>query len=52
MAIECKNGVIWVTCPGEYQDHILYAGKRYIPKTKGLIVIQAIGEARLDIEEN
>lgn len=52
MAIECKNGVIWVTCPGEYQDHILHAGKRYIPKTKGPIVIEAIDEARVDIEEN
>jgi hypothetical protein len=45
MAIECKNGVIWVTSPGEYQDHIL-------PKTKGAIVIEAVGEARVDIEEN
>jgi len=52
MAIECKNGVIWITCPGEYQDHILHAGRRYVPKTKGPIVIEAIDEARVDIEES
>ena len=52
MAIECKDGLIWVTCPGEYQDHILRAGRRFVPKTKGTIVIEAIGESRVDIEES
>jgi len=52
MAIECKNGVIWVTCAGEYQDHILGAGKRFVPTTKGSVVIEAIDEACVDIEEN
>jgi hypothetical protein len=52
MAIECTNGVIWVTCTGEMGDHILQAGKRYVPKAKGPIVIEAIDEARVDIEEN
>ena len=52
MAIECKNGVVWVTCAGEARDHILQAGRRYVPKAKGTIVIEAIDEARVDIEEN
>jgi hypothetical protein len=52
MAIECKNGVIWVTCAGEHRDHILHAGRRYIPRTKGSVVIEAIGEACVDIAEN
>ncbi|HEX5943395.1 MAG TPA: DUF2917 domain-containing protein [Anaerolineales bacterium] len=52
MAIECKNGVVWVTCAGEHQDYILRAGRRYVPKTKGAIVIEAIGESRVDIEES
>ncbi len=52
MAIECKNGVIWVTCAGEHQDYVLRAGRRYVPKTKGAVVIEAIDEARIDIEEN
>jgi len=52
MAIECTNGMIWVTCAGEHQDHILPAGRRYVPQTKGPIVIEAIGESRVDIEES
>ena len=49
--IACKNGLIWVTCAGEHKDHILPAGKRYAPKTKGMIVIEAIDDACVDIEE-
>ena len=51
MAIECKEGLIWVTCTGDARDHMLQAGKRYVPQTKGSVVIQAIDEACVDIEE-
>ena len=51
MAIECKSGVIWVTHSGESQDHILCAGRQYISKTKGKIIIEAIDEACLNIKE-
>ena len=51
MAIECRNGVIWVTCAGEHQDYMLRPGRRYVPKSKGNIVIEAIDESRVDIEE-
>jgi hypothetical protein len=52
MAIECKSGVIWVTHSGENQDYMLKAGKRFTSRTKGKIVIEALDEACLDIEEN
>ena len=52
VVVACKNGVVWVTCEGELRDQILRAGRRYSPKTKGNIVIEAIGEACVDIEEN
>ena len=51
VAVTCKNGMLWVTCEGEMRDQILRAGKRYVPKTKGNIIIEAIGEARVGIEE-
>ena len=51
MAIECKQGVIWVTRTGEYQDYMLRPGRHYIPKAKGQLVIEAIDDARVDIEE-
>lgn len=52
LAVSCKNGMIWVTCEGEMRDQILRAGRHYIPKTRGNIVIEAIGEACVGIEEN
>lgn len=52
VAVECKTGIVWVTCSGDGNDHVLDVGSRYIPKTKGNIVIQSIGEARVDIIEN
>ena len=51
MAIECKDGVIWVTRAGGHKDHILNAGDRYIPGDKGNIVIQSIGKSRVNIIE-
>lgn len=52
VAVTCKNGMVWVTCDGELNDHVLDAGRRYSPETKGSIVIEAIGEACVDIEES
>ena len=51
MAIECKNGVLWVTHSGEGQDYMLRAGRRYEPKTSGSVVIEAMDDACVDIEE-
>ena len=52
MAIECNTGVIWVTCAGETEDHIIHAGSSYLPTAKGSVVIEAIDEACVDIAEN
>lgn len=52
VAVSCKNGMIWVTCEGEMRDQILRAGRHYTPKTRGNIIIEAIGEACVGIEEN
>ena len=50
MAIECRQGVIWVTRAGERQDYTLRAGRHFIPKGEGRLVIEAIDDARVDIE--
>ncbi len=51
MAIECKHGVIWVTHSGERQDYMLRAGRQYMPKGQGTLVIEAVDDACVDIEE-
>ena len=52
MAIECKEGVIWVTRAGDPQDYTLRAGRHYMPKGKGSLIIEALDDARVDIEES
>ena len=52
MAIECKDGVIWVTRTGGHKDHILNAGECYIPAASGSIVIESIVESCVNIVEN
>jgi hypothetical protein len=51
MAIECKSGVIWVTHSGDYKDYVLQAGRSCVPQGSGNLVIEAIDDARVDIEE-
>jgi Protein of unknown function (DUF2917) len=51
MAIECKQGVIWVTSSGDYRDHMLSAGQCYVPVKKSQVVIEALHDARVDIAE-
>jgi hypothetical protein len=51
MAIECKEGVIWVTHSGERQDYLLRPGRHYFPNGDGSLVIEAIDDACVDIEE-
>ena len=51
MAIECKEGVIWVTHSGEHQDYMLRPGRHYMPKGKGSLVIEALSDSCVDIEE-
>ena len=51
MAIECKDGVIWVTNSGERKDYILDTGRRYEPKSPGNVLIEAMDDACVNIEE-
>ena len=52
MAIECTKGTLWVTSAGDNRDHMLQAGRRFVPKTNGTVLIEAIDDACVDIEEN
>jgi hypothetical protein len=52
MAIKSDQGTLWVTVSGDNQDHMLYSGQRYaVPGTKGKVVIEALENAKLRIEE-
>jgi len=51
MAIKCNHGILWVTYSGDYEDHFLVAGNRVVPPKKGKVVIEAIKDSSLNVEE-
>lgn len=51
MAIECKQGVLWVTSSGDKDDHVLSAGQFYMPVNNKKVVIEAIDDSCVDLEE-
>ncbi len=52
MAIECKDGVLWVTVSGDNRDHMIFAGQRFNPVKGTKVIVQALKDSNLDIEEN
>jgi hypothetical protein len=51
VAIDCKDGVLWITNSGESRDHILVTSDRFSPKRKGSVLIEAMRDSHVDIEE-
>ncbi|MCI0520293.1 MAG: DUF2917 domain-containing protein [Chloroflexi bacterium] len=52
MAIECKQGMLWITSDGDLGDHLLTAGERFTPKKRGKIIIEALRDACLCVSDN
>ncbi len=50
--IECKQGILWLTCDGDLQDHVLEPGQRFIPTKDGRIVIEAMRESSFTMSKN
>ena len=51
VTIDCQDGLLWVTNSAERRDLMLRRGRRYIPGAAGDVVIEAIRDATVDIEE-
>jgi hypothetical protein len=51
VAVNCNHGVLWITNSGDPYDHIIGAGRRFTPKRKGNLLIEAMRDAYVDIEE-
>ncbi len=51
LAIECKQGVIWITYAGDFTDYILNPGERFQPRFTGPVTIEALDDACLNIAE-
>jgi hypothetical protein len=52
MAIECKQGIVWVTRTGDSHDTILTPGESYLPEKGGKIVIEAMRDALICLADD
>ncbi len=51
MSIKCQGGVLWITNSNDPRDHILVHADRFSPQRKGNVLIEAMRDAAVDIEE-
>ena len=47
--IECDDGVLWVTQKGDREDHILLRGDKLVIEHRGKVLIEAMREADVTI---
>ncbi len=45
--IECQQGEVWITQESDHRDIILQAGQGYRVEKRGLVIVQAIGGAKI-----
>ncbi|MGH7370523.1 MAG: DUF2917 domain-containing protein [Candidatus Methylomirabilales bacterium] len=48
-AIFCLEGIAWVTQEGDLQDHMLRPGEEFVISRAGLVVVQGIPDAEIQI---
>jgi hypothetical protein len=49
--IGCTAGIAWLTVAGEAGDILLTAGESHLVRSNGLALVEAIGTARVQIEQ-
>lgn len=49
--VRCFSGALWVTQEGDFEDHFLDPGEKFVINREGLIVVQALEDARVGIEQ-
>ncbi len=48
--IRCGRGAVWVTQPGDPVDHILSAGESWDVTRAGLVLVQGLSEAAVELK--
>lgn len=49
LAIECSEGILWVTQEGDRKDYVLETGQRFVVARRGSVVVEALTDARLRV---
>jgi Protein of unknown function (DUF2917) len=52
VSVDCKKGVLWITNSTDPRDHIVGARQHFSPQRQGNVLIEAMRDASVDIEES
>ena len=47
--VVCEKGILWLTQPGDFEDHMLKPGQRLVIGKLNNVLIEALSEANLSI---
>lgn len=50
-SIDVSEGVVWITNSNDIHDHIVTARQHFSPSRRGTVLIEAMRDASVDIEE-
>jgi len=48
-AVTCLEGAVWITQAGDPRDHILVAGEKFAVNRRGVVLLEAVREARVRV---
>ena len=52
MAIECEQGIVWITRARDINDYTLMAGESYIARDSNPLVIEAVQDAVINLKDS
>lgn len=51
LVIECESGVCWITQMYDGEDHILKPGEKFVARSRGRVVVEALQDGWVSIGE-
>ena len=48
--VRCFSGALWVTQEGDFEDHFLDPGEKFVINRGGLVAVQVLEDARIGLE--
>jgi len=51
MSIACREGILWITNSNDSRDHVVGARQQFSPARRGDVLIEALRDASVDLEE-
>lgn len=50
--VRCTRGILWITQEGDFEDHLVHQGEKYIFSKRGAAVVQALTDSACYFSKN